>query len=373
MDFVPYTQRELSLRQGIDGRFLERMSRYLPVERLFPDAHDLHEPFMRCCVLDYLYAGMRNPEAPLSSIRRVQALLRHNLNCLEGRNPSPSVMLGLLVLSMSPLDPSQARFARQMDGRGHIGRAVTMAHAYGLDDFPVRASRETTAHLMGPGSELLLSRSLLVSFPIIFELTTVACIVASFGVVRAGAKLTAHQRVDIFSSPSFATRALTCPGPSATYPREPMPAEPLIAHLLLEERLLQLIAEVSSAVQRVRNETYQETCLNLAEHAIQSFVVEVDSWRRVVQSLNRKSSRLTAANRQYLPVLGSVCNPTTSRCCSPSNSPPTCGSSSRRPFSAITSAAFLSGWSARSSSTHVILFITWRTRASTWPRCQRSR
>lgn len=95
-------------------------------------------------------------------VHRNQTILRHNLGCLDSSNPSPPVMVGLLVLSMRPLDPSAARFERHMDGANHIGRAVTIAQSFGLPDAPARAQTNGAEQLMDGSSDLLLSRCLLV-------------------------------------------------------------------------------------------------------------------------------------------------------------------------------------------------------------------
>ena len=144
------------------GSFLDRLSFFLPHGRLLSPHDPVNDPFLRCCILDYVFAGSRSPEADVILVRRNQAILRHNLGCLDSSNPSPSVMLGLFVLSMKPLDPAAARFERHMDGPNHIGRAVSIALSFGLPDAPATAQRSGAELLLEGASDLLLSRCLLV-------------------------------------------------------------------------------------------------------------------------------------------------------------------------------------------------------------------
>ena len=157
------------------------------------------------------------------------------------------------------------------------------------------------------------------------------------------------RRVDIFSTPSFSSRPFGAPSPSATYSTMPTPAEPLIAHLLMEERFFALVATVSAAMQRVRNERYEPARLNVAEYAIEQFVVQAGEWREQVSLLNcTLSCQRHVLTSQYHRARGSACSLTTCKCYFRSNSPRTCGCSSLRHCTTRTSSTFTNGSSRHS-------------------------
>lgn len=66
-----------------------------------------------------------------------QSTLRDNLERLACSNPAIAIITGLIILSLSPTNGFEKRYTRQVDGFGHIGKAVDMALADGLDDSAV--------------------------------------------------------------------------------------------------------------------------------------------------------------------------------------------------------------------------------------------
>jgi len=90
--------------------------------------------------------------------------LNDNLDRLSSSNPAVPIITGLVILSLSPTNGFENRYSRQVDGFGHIGRAVDMALADGLDDNALIGLRQPPSELAHePALHLLKCKVMLVS------------------------------------------------------------------------------------------------------------------------------------------------------------------------------------------------------------------
>jgi len=88
-----------------------------------------------------------NDDGNLQGHLKAQSILKGNLDRLTSSNPALPIMLGLVVLSLTPTNGFEQRYARQVDGFGHVGKAVDMALADGLDDNAVVGLRQPASDL----------------------------------------------------------------------------------------------------------------------------------------------------------------------------------------------------------------------------------
>lgn len=144
-------------------RFCNTFNTIIPIQRLIPPLGAFTDPFLRGCMLDYVDSANRTPSPPTAYSRRLASLLSHNLAQIPCANPTLSIILGLLILSLRPLKTGDLRFARKMDEEGFIGRAMEFAVAYGLEDSALRASKETMKDLLSDSFGPLMDHTLLVS------------------------------------------------------------------------------------------------------------------------------------------------------------------------------------------------------------------
>jgi hypothetical protein len=100
----------------------------------------------------------------LAGHRRGQSILKDNLIRLSSSNPALPIITGLVILSLTPTSGFEDRYTRQVDGWGHISKAVDMALADGLDDNAVIGLRQPYSELVNnPGLRLVKHKTILVS------------------------------------------------------------------------------------------------------------------------------------------------------------------------------------------------------------------
>lgn len=146
------------------SRFHECMDKISPMGELMGDLIDSKHPFLRSCILPYLtFMRSNNPEDHNGHLR-AQSILNDNLDRLSSSNPAVPIITGLVILSLSPTNGFENRYSRQVDGFGHIGRAVDMALADGLDDNALIGLRQPPSELAHePALHLLKCKVMLVS------------------------------------------------------------------------------------------------------------------------------------------------------------------------------------------------------------------
>ena len=142
-----------------DHSFLSRIASTVPLRYILPDPDQLSDPFLRSCVVDYVFAGDATYNEAHADMRRIMA---NNLACLKSANPSIPLIQGLLTLSLRPLARDEPRLPRKPDEEDYLSRAVSMAMAFGLDDAPRRAVRAGTYDLQSEAYRGVLQQTLLV-------------------------------------------------------------------------------------------------------------------------------------------------------------------------------------------------------------------
>jgi hypothetical protein len=98
---------------------------------------EVPNPFIRCCILQYVAFTRSSSDEDLAAHTRLLSSI-----------PSPSLVIGLLIASLSPLSGFEKRFQRNVDSGQMIGRAEVFAHAMGLDNVVSRAMQETQGDLV---------------------------------------------------------------------------------------------------------------------------------------------------------------------------------------------------------------------------------
>jgi hypothetical protein len=124
------------------------MDKICPMREFMGDLVDDKHPFLRSCVLPYLTFMRSNDEEDLQGHLRAQSVLKDNLERLTSSNPAIPIIIGLVILSLTPTNGFEKRYARHVDGYGHIGKALDMALADGLDDSAVLGLRQPPNNLM---------------------------------------------------------------------------------------------------------------------------------------------------------------------------------------------------------------------------------
>jgi len=128
---------------------------------------DERHPFLRSCVLPYLTFTRSNDKEDLAGHLKAEAVLKDNLNRLSSSNPALPIITGLVILSLTPTSGFEERYTRQVDGWGHISKAVELALADGLDDNAVIGLRQPYSDLVNnPGLRLVKLKTMLVSHTI---------------------------------------------------------------------------------------------------------------------------------------------------------------------------------------------------------------
>jgi hypothetical protein len=140
------------------------MDKICPMRELLDSLVDERHPFFRSCVLPYLTFMRSNDKEDLEGHLRSQSVLKDNLDRLSSSNPALPIITGLVVLSLTPTSGFEERYTRQVDGWGHISKAVDVALADGLDDNAVIGLRHPYSDLVNePGLRLVKNKTMLVS------------------------------------------------------------------------------------------------------------------------------------------------------------------------------------------------------------------
>jgi hypothetical protein len=135
-------------RVDVPRRFAGLIREVCPLYELLTGWPEVPNPFIRCCILQYVAFTRSSSDEDLAAHTRLLSVIQENMTALESSNPSPSLVIGLLIASLSPLSGFEKRFQRNVDSGQMIGRAEVFAHAMGLDDVVSRAMQETQRDLV---------------------------------------------------------------------------------------------------------------------------------------------------------------------------------------------------------------------------------